>query len=94
MRKLILAVLLITVSCTKPDTGLTTSVQVPPLPENLAQRAGKLEPLSDTSMGAQVTDNTFNIRQYNSVANQLNNVIDLYNCVKDSVNNKKEFKCP
>lgn len=75
------------------DTGLTTAVQVPPLPENLAQKRGPLNPNNDVTMGGLVKENTNNIRQYNSTAFQVNSLIDLYNCVKDAVNNKTEIKC-
>lgn len=98
MRKLISAVCaisLLTSGCktVTPDTGLATQVQIPPIPANLAVRAGNLPKNEDTSMGGQVLDNTNNIRQYNSKAQQVNDLIDLYNCVRDSINNKKETKC-
>lgn len=97
MNKIVLILSALTLSACKtvqPDTGLATAVQIPPLPENLAQKAGPLPSSDDTTMGGQVKDNTRNIREYNSKATQLNNLIDLYNCVRDAVNNKKEFKCP
>lgn len=83
------------VACTtRPDTGLAPSVQVPPIPERLAQRAGPLPENTDVTMGGQVLDNTRNIRAYNAAAFQVNDLIDLYNCVREAVNNKKEIKCP
>lgn len=75
------------------DTGLAPAVQIPPIPVNLAQKRGQLNPNDDITMGAQVKDNTTNMRQYNSAAFQVNNLIDLYNCVREAVNNKKEIKC-
>lgn len=95
MNKLLLlgALLMVSACKTTTDTGLATGVQIPPIPENLAQRATALPPSEDVTMGGQVKDNTSNIRAYNSVAFQTNKLIDLYNCVMDAVNNKKEIKC-
>lgn len=74
-------------------TGLATGPQIPPIPENLAQKATALEENSDVTMGGQVRDNNSNIRAYNGVAFQTNSLIDLYNCVRESINQKKEIKC-
>jgi hypothetical protein len=92
MKKLVLVLLLSGCTATQ-DTGLAVGVQVPPIPESLAQRAGPLPSSSDTTMGGQVLDNTRNIRAYNEKAFQVNDLIDLYNCVREAVNNKKEIKC-
>lgn len=94
MKSYILAVALLLSACaTNNSTGLAPAVQIPPLPDNLAQKAKALSASSDLTMGGQVKDNTHNIREYNGVSTQLNHLIDVYNCVKDSVNNKKELKC-
>lgn len=94
MKSYILAVALLLSACaTNNSTGLAPAVQIPPLPDNLAQKAKALPASSDLTMGGQVKDNTHNIREYNGVSTQLNHLIDVYNCVKDSVNNKKELKC-
>lgn len=94
MKKLIIvAALLVSACASKPDTGLAPAVQIPPIPENLAQKAEPLPPVTDPTMGGLVQANVQSSRQYNSVSFQLNKLIDLYNCVRDSVNNKKEFKC-
>lgn len=92
MRALVV-VLLLVAGCAKPDTGLAPAVQIPSLPENLAQKATQLEPNTDASLKGQILDNTTNIRKYNSVAFQTNKLIEFYNCVRDSINNKKELKC-
>lgn len=95
MRKSLIVVALLLSACkTTTDTGLTTGVQVPPIPEKLAQRAGPLPENTDVTMGGQVLDNTRNIRAYNAAAFQVNDLIDLYNCVREAINNKKEIKCP
>jgi hypothetical protein len=90
---IIIAALLLSACKTTEDTGLVTSVQVPPIPEKLAQRAGPLPASDNITMGGQVQDNTRNISAYNGVAFQVNDLIDLYNCVREAVNNKKEIKC-
>lgn len=95
MKRTVLVLALLLSACkTTPDTGLTTAVQIPPIPENLAQRAKSLPANTDTTMGGQVLDNTRTIREYNAVGFQVNDLIDLYNCVREAVNNKKEIKCP
>lgn len=90
---LLAAVLLLSACGLNKTTGLAPAVQIPPLPENLARKAKALPASDDLTMGGQVKDNTHNIREYNSVSTQLNHVIDVYNCVMYSVNNKKEIKC-
>lgn len=90
--KKVLVLLFALSACThKPDTGLVTQVQIPDLPSNLAQKAGSLPPLTDPNMGPLVVDATNTDMQYNSVAHQLNSVIDIYNCVKTSINQKKDI---
>lgn len=94
MKKATIVLALLLSACkTAPDTGLAKGVQVPPIPEKLAQKAGPLLPNEDITMGGQVTDNTQNIREYNAKAFQVNDLIGLYNCVRDAINNKKEVKC-
>lgn len=90
---LIVSILLLSACKTTEDTGLAASVQIPPIPEKLAQRAGQLQASGDVTMGGQVKDNTNNIQEYNAKAFQVNDLIDLYNCVREAVNNKKEIKC-
>jgi hypothetical protein len=93
MKKTALVLALLLSACKTTDTGLAPGVQIPPIPENLAQRAGPLPTSTDTTMGGQVLDNTRNIRAYNEKAFQVNDLIDLYNCVREAVNNKKEIEC-
>jgi hypothetical protein len=93
MKPYVIAVALLLSACATNNTGLAPAVQIPPLPENLAQKAKALPSSNDLTMGGQVKDNTHNIREYNGVSTQLNHVIDMYNCVRDSINNKKEPKC-
>lgn len=93
MRYTLVLCLLLAACKHAPDTGLATPVQIPDLPPNLAQKAGPLPDLTDPTMGGLVRDGVQSDMQYNSVSHQLNNVIDLYNCIKTSINTKKEIKC-
>jgi hypothetical protein len=93
MKKLILALALLTTACAGKQTGLAPAVQIPPLPGNLAQKAEPLPPITDPTMGGLVQANVDTSKRYNAVSFQLNKIIDLYICVKDAVNNKEELKC-
>lgn len=90
---ILLALSLLLSGCLGIETGLGRRVQVPALPENLAEKAGPLQPNTDKSLAGQIRDNNNTIRAYNNVASQNNTLIDLYNCVRESINNKKEPKC-
>lgn len=92
-KALIVLCLLSLTACKTTDTGLTVGVQIPPLPDSISEKATQLPLSNDVTMGGQVLDNTNNIISYNSVAFQNNYLIDLYNCVREAVNNKKEIKC-
>jgi hypothetical protein len=94
MKKSVILVALLASACaTKPDTGLAPAVQIPSLPENLALKAETLPPITDGTMGGLIEANVDTSKRYNSVSFQLNKLIDLYDCIRDSVNNKKELKC-
>jgi hypothetical protein len=91
--KRVLILLFALSACThKPEIGLVTAVQIPDLPPSLAQKAGPLPELKDPSMAGQIEDATNADMQYNLVSHQLNSVIDIYNCVKISLNEKKDIK--
>lgn len=75
------------------QTGLAKPVRIPDLPTALATKATSLPPITDNSMGGIVLHGAEDDMQYNNVAHQLNAVIDIYNCVKESINKKKEIKC-
>ena len=75
------------------DTGLAKPVRIPDIPPGLSEKAGQLPQLTDPSMGALVLDGAASDMQYNAEAHQKNKLIDLYNCVKDAINNGKEIKC-
>lgn len=94
MRKLIIASLIFLSACAHDtDIGLANPVKIPDLPLSLAIRADRLPDLTDPSMGAQQIDSTATDIKYNNVAFQVNNLIDLYQCVQKSINEKKDIKC-
>lgn len=90
----LLPIVLLLSACASKDTGLAPAVQIPPLPANLAQKAEPLPPITDPTMGGLVQANIDSSKRYNAVSFQLNKLIDLYSCVKEAVNTKKELKCP
>lgn len=93
MKKLVLVVSLLLTACGGKETGIAPAVQIPPIPANLAQKADPLPPITDPTMGGLVQANIESSKKYNAVSFQLNKLIDLYDCVKEAVNNKKELKC-
>ena len=93
MKKLVLVVSLLLTACGGKETGIAPAVQIPPIPANLAQKADPLPSITDPTMGGLVQANIESSKKYNAVSFQLNKLIDLYDCVKEAVNNKKELKC-
>lgn len=92
MKKLVLASLLLLCSCGHDDVHVMPGVkpvELPALPSNLAVKANRLPPITDNTMGGREVVGAADDQAYNSVAHQLNTVLDLYNCVRDSINNKK-----
>ena len=89
---LFLAILALAACSHDQNTGLAKGVEIPDLPVNLGKRAEKLPPIKDTSMGTAHIQGAEDDMQYNAVSTQLNSLIDLYNCVKFSVNDKKDIK--
>ena len=75
-----------------PQTGLAKPVQIPELPEAMSIKAERLPDITDMTLGGLIRDGVQTDKQYNSVASQLNRLIDLYNCVRISVNTGKDPK--
>lgn len=99
MKSKILAILLVAslsaCKTTSPDTGLGYSPQIPELRPELATKAKALPPITDNTMGGSQIQGAQDDMQYNSVAHQLNTVIDIYNCVRTAINNRKDIReCP
>ena len=99
MNKIMIAVaacaIVLTSGCThtQQDLGLAKPVQVPDLPPALSRKASKLPNIMDNTMGTTVVDGANTDIIYNDVAWRLNHLIDFYNCIKTSINNKTEADC-
>lgn len=75
------------------DLGLAQPVQVPELPKGEFEKVGPLPQITDRTLGAQQIDATQTDIKYNDVSTRYNRLIDFYNCIRVSVNNKEEPKC-
>jgi len=92
MKKLILPFLLLLSACGHDNAHVVPGVKpvvIPALPANLSVKANKLPPITDNTMGGREVVGAADDQAYNAIAHQLNKVIDLYACVRDSINNKK-----
>lgn len=90
MKKLTLALALLLTACkTVPVPPGVESAKIPDLPAYYQQRAEKLPPITDPSMGGVTLDSTEASKKYNDVSHKYNGLLDLYNCVKESINSKK-----
>ena len=92
MKYLILAILLLTSACAHRDLGLAPPAEMPALPNAMSQKAKRLPPITDPTMGGQVISGVETDRAYNRVAEQLNAIIDAWECVRIGMNEKKEIK--
>lgn len=90
MKKILVLALLLS-ACKHTDTG--NGLMIPPVPSQLADKARPLPANNDATFAGQIRDNNNNIRAYNKVASEKNALLDLYNCVRDAINNRKEPKC-
>jgi len=94
MRKTVaLASLLLLSACMGSNQGTAPGVkpvQVPALPAELSKKAEKLPPITDNTMGGQVTEGVNSDRAYNAVAHQVNALIDVYVCVRETINNNRD----
>jgi hypothetical protein len=89
-----LALFLSACATTEPQLAiLAKPVQVPELPVELSKKATRLPDITDLTFGGIIKDGAAADQQYNSVANQLNSLIDLYNCVRKSINDKGSTDC-
>lgn len=93
MKKLlVLPLLLVLSACAgkNDDVGsISKPVQVPELPANLSKKAESLPPIKDNTMGGLTIDGAETDIKYNGIAHQLNNLIDVYECVRVSMNEKR-----
>ena len=89
MNKAFLIPLFLLAACGDKESGLGRIPTIPDLPPELNKKAEKLPPITDNSMGGLVIDGTNTDIKYNEVSTRLNTVLDIYECVKTSFNNKK-----
>lgn len=92
--RLALALCLVLAGCSTSrggETGLARSASIPELPPELAIKAEQLPPLTTNTMGGLQVQGSIDDATYNSVAFRLNDVIDIYNCVRDSYNSGKDI---
>lgn len=91
MKHLILAAALFLTACGHtgtPPPGVEYP-KVPDLPTYYQEKATSLPPVTDRSMGNLTVDSAETSEKYNDVAHRYNGLVDLYNCVKESINQKK-----
>lgn len=91
MKKILLASVLFLGGCGEKHIVVTPPA-VPELPTNLSKKAENLSDITDLSMGGLVLDGVETDKKYNSIGHKLNTLIDVYNCVKTSLNDKKDPK--
>ena len=95
MKKLILPFLLLLSACGHDNAHVVPGIKpvvIPALPANLSVKAKRLPDITDNTMGGREVIGAADDQAYNAVAHQLNKVIDLYDCVRDSINNKKTIE--
>ncbi len=68
------------------NIGSAPAPKVPALPDNLSRKAQALPPIVDRTLAGQQQSAVEADRAYNSVAHQLNAVIDAWECVRKSLN--------
>jgi hypothetical protein len=94
---LIVAAALALSGCKTTDTDGNPGVapvRIPNAPPELLRKAEQLPELTDPTMGGLVSDAVDTDIIYNDVGFRYNKLIDLYLCVQDSINNKKDIdKC-
>lgn len=96
LTKTLLPLLLLS-ACATTNGGMVdsvTPVRVPDLPPALAEKVERLPDITDDTLGGQVEAGIEADIAYNDVAFKYNSLIDLYNCVRVSINEKVELeKC-
>lgn len=67
-------------------------VNIPALSENLTRRATRLPDITDTTMGGREMAGVQSDKQYNDLAFRYNAILDIYQCVRLTINNNKDPK--
>lgn len=96
MKYLIVSLAMILSGCATtqsiPNVGEAKPIQIPKLPKSLSEKAERLPPLQDNSLATLLRDGLETDKLYNDKAIQLNNLIDLYNCVREASNEQDSSK--
>lgn len=74
------------------DLPEVEAVQMPALSGKLAEKAERLPDITSGEPQAQQLDGAATDMAYNSVANRLNALIDLYGCVREAMNSRDSSK--
>ena len=86
----IIGALLMLAGCAHAPTGLATASRLPELPPALATKAKRLPPITDRTLAGTVKDAVSTDQRYGVVARQLNALIDVYECVRESLNDNRD----
>lgn len=87
---IILPILLFLAACnTTQGAPEVKSIQIPELPVSYT-KAEALPPLTDNTLGGIVKDAVETDKKYNVISLKYNSLIDFYNCIKVSINNKTD----
>lgn len=94
MNKLALLMLPLLVGCSDPsgvkELGEARPVAVPALPDDLAEPAKKLPPITSPRMSDQLEDAIETDRAYNALAHRYNALLSVYGCVREALNDQKD----
>lgn len=92
MKKLIVIIAALTLSACahnqSPDLGEAPPAKMPELSQTLKQRASKLPPITDPSLGGIHQDGMNVDIKYNDLAVRYNALLDVYECVKEGLEAK------
>lgn len=84
--------LLLTGCATVPDVGIAEPVQIPELPAQYLEAPEPLPKLTDNSFEALQRDAFETDIKYNILSNRYIDIVEIYNCVRETVNKKGDTK--
>lgn len=90
MKKYILLVLLLSGCAHTQETVIVDPPKVPRLPAHYDIKAARLPDIVDPSFGGIMVDGTESDIKYNSLSIKYNQLLDIYNCVRVSINERKD----
>ena len=93
MKNLIILASIFVAACSTTGTPPgVESIKIPDAPAELTKKAERLPDLVDPSFGGVMLDGAKTDALYNDVAWRHNRLVDFYDCVKTSINTKKDPK--